>query len=273
MSRPKHSSRQRSRSGSSLKGLPLVTVFMLALLALLAGRGVEAAGHAARGGPGGNEALAQALGRRSVAAGGEDGSARGLIASGEVAARSGLRAGLEATGPGERRDELTAGLDHPGAAAGQGAPVDGLSEPPSQATDLDGRRGEGSYHRGGRQGEWRFFDQQGILREVGSFSAGNRVGLWRQFASNGQLVQVAEFDDGRREGVWRRFNEAGALLEEGQYSASAPEGRWVRRYSDGSVKERGLYVSGLRDGLWEFFDDLGRPTLRTGTYRAGGRID
>ena len=32
-------------------------------------------------------------------------------------------------------------------------------------------------------------------------------------------------------------------------------------------------MNGLREGLWEFFDDLGRPTLRTGTYRAGILVD
>ena len=87
------------------------------------------------------------------------------------------------------------------------------------------------------------------------------------------MIQLAEYVDGAQEGLWRRFSREGELLEEGRYEASAPHGRWVRRYSDGSIKERGIYEAGLREGPWEFFDDLGRPTLRTGTYRAGIRID
>ena len=34
-----------------------------------------------------------------------------------------------------------------------------------------------------------------------------------------------------------------------------------------------MYEAGLREGPWEFYDDLGRPTLRTGVYRAGIRVD
>ncbi len=274
MSRLHSSSHQQPRGSASLKGLPLVTVVTLSGVALLLGRSAPELASGPASVSVGADLLAAATAE-----------SRQTDRGGAVAAEEELAPiRISADGP-RRRAESGDGRDDELVSVSVGGPSDsghddGLvlssgaaADSPLEASDLDGIRAEGPFHLGVREGEWTFFDPQGLERERGSYRAGKRDGAWLQFAPNGQLVQLAEYVDGAQQGAWERFSREGALLEEGQFEASAPHGRWVRRYSNGSIKERGLYEAGLREGRWEFFDDLGRPTLRTGTYRAGIRID
>jgi len=272
MFRLQPSSHQRPRGGAPLHGLPFATVVTLAGVVLLLGRG--------GGGADGGDAVA-AAGAELAAA---DPASLERTRSVEDAAPGPERLAAIAAPFGERR--LAAGEEGLESAPESGGcdplPLAGREEADGRGEvagidpaplGLEGLRAEGPYHLGSRHGEWTFYDLQGYVQEVGSYRAGRRDGAWRQYAQNGQMIQLAEYVDGAQEGLWRRFSREGELLEEGRYEASAPHGRWVRRYSDGSIKERGIYEAGLREGPWEFFDDLGRPTLRTGTYRAGIRID
>ena len=264
-----HPSQQPPRGGAPLKGLPFATVLTLAGAVLLLGR----SGAGLHGG------VASASAEVELAA---------VDAESPQAERA-----LEETAPGgERLASITGprgqarqvAIDA-GPSSGGGAEVGPLPDPDgpevhTPALDpeagppgLEGLRAEGPFHLGSRHGEWTFYDHLGYVQEVGSYREGRRDGPWRHYARTGQMIQLAEFVEGAQEGLWRRFSQEGALIEEGSFEASSPHGRWVRRYSDGSIKERGRYEAGLREGLWEFFDDLGRPTLRTGTYRAGIRID
>ena len=268
-----HLSQQPSRGGAPLRGLPFATVLTLAGVVLLLGRG----GADLPGGPSPSPfdvELAAVDAESLQAERSGEGAAPGVERLASITgSRDQARQVANDAGPssegGEEGGPLP-GLDgqevhHPAVDPA----VDTAAGPPG----LEGIRAEGPFHLGSRHGEWTFFDHQGYVQEVGSYRAGRRDGPWRQYARNGQMIQLAEYVQGAQEGLWRRFSREGALIEEGSYQASSPHGRWVRRYSDGSIKERGRYEAGLREGLWEFFDDLGRPTLRTGTYRAGIRID
>ena len=267
------SSQQRPRSGTQLKGLPLLTVVTLSGVALFLGRSGPAAAGRTPGGEAG-DVMASAPGEiRQIDRRGASADQRlapvGALPDGlRSVAASGGRGAMEPLTRASGEESL-----EPDPAGGGPARGGGLTDPALTSVELDGTRAEGPYHLGVREGEWSFFDRRGILRERGSYRAGKRDGAWLQYARNGRVFQLAEYVDGAQEGSWQRFSREGALLEEGQFEASVQQGRWVRRYSNGSIKERGLYEAGLREGLWEFFDDVGRPTLRTGTYRAGVRID
>lgn len=147
----------------------------------------------------------------------------------------------------------------------------------SSTIGLEGRRPglreEGSFRRGVRHGDWVIRADDGSILEQGRFEDGLREGPWTSFAGSGFIAAEAYYVAGEMHGPWREYGATGDLVGEGEYRENLRSGRWTLWYSDGSIKERGRYESGLREDLWEFYDDLGRPTLRTGTYRAGIRVD
>lgn len=268
------SSERPPRGGAPLRGLPLATVVTLAGVVLLLGRtgaGIE----------GGTDVVAGEV----VLATMDTAPLRGAQRLDGEAPRASDPFAVPA--PGDRQPQAGGDTDSPPLPSSEGGEVDRIAAGDGRQTGtlgldpgsgsglpgLEGLRAEGPFHLGARHGEWTFFDPQGYVQEVGAYRSGRRDGAWRRYARNGQMIQLAEYVSGTQEGLWQRFSREGSLLEEGRYEASAPHGRWIRRYSDGSIKERGLYEAGLREGPWEFYDDLGRPTLRTGVYRAGIRVD
>lgn len=132
---------------------------------------------------------------------------------------------------------------------------------------------EGSFRGGLRHGPWIARWPDGAVRERGTYDEGRRVGGWEFFGPSGSLMTFVEYDAGERHGDWRAYAPDGTLVGEGEHRRNLRNGLWTLRYTDGRIKERGVYAQGLREGPWEFFDDLGTLTPRSGTYRAGIKID
>ena len=131
----------------------------------------------------------------------------------------------------------------------------------------------GEFEKGLRHGLWEVRWPDGSLRSKGNYEHGRRSGGWEEYSPGGALVEVLQFMDGERHGPWRRWSDDGQLLGEGDFESNSRAGEWAVYYGDGRIRERGVYRDGLRVGTWEFFDDLGRPTPRTGLYVAGIRVD
>lgn len=131
----------------------------------------------------------------------------------------------------------------------------------------------GSYTEGVRHGEWVSRWASGEAKSKGKYEAGLKEGLWSEYSGMGMLISEITYESGERNGLWRAYSPTGEQTGEGEYESNARCGLWTRWYSDGRIKERGTYESGLREGVWEFYDDLGEPTVRAGTYRAGVKIN
>lgn len=138
--------------------------------------------------------------------------------------------------------------------------------------DWNGVREEGDFQGGVREGLWTAWRSDGTLRSRGYYAEGLRHGRWESFSQEGTLLGEVDYVSGSRHGDWRAYADDGQVLEEGQYEENAASGLWVKYYSGGSIKERGHFVNGLREGRWEFYDDVGIPTLQTGEYRAGIKV-
>ena len=252
--------------------LPLVTVLVAAALVLVVGlRGGSAASdsdgvHASTRAGEIDRQLAMAD-RTNGTASGMDGES--LAPVGPAAGRSDLAAAAE-------RDSGVA-LDVGRTAANPG---DEPSAVDTGLVDLHDRNGlpcglreRGSFHLGVRHGDWTVLHEEGAVRERGAYVDGERDGLWETFSTAGMLMLEEDYRADLKHGDWRMYANSGALIGEGTYQENEPNGRWTLWYSDGSIKERGRYEDGLREGMWEFHDDLGQPTIRSGTYRAGIRIN
>lgn len=150
------------------------------------------------------------------------------------------------------------GLEGAGREAGAGSPD--AARP--------ARRGDGVV-----DGPWELHDGAGQLLERGSFLGGKRHGAWMTYGADGAELERIHYLHGLREGDWRAFAPSGEVIGQGRFEANLRQGEWVLHYTSGGIRERGTYVNGLREGLWEFYDDLGRPTPRSGNYLAGAKID
>lgn len=260
-----------------MRELPLVTVLALAGLVLVLGLRDGASTHTLAAN--GDADSADATTTVALADPASDSHDAGAPVTDELAPveATGSRALADARGPADD-DEASDPTDEPLERDGDlgVAPqprVDSNFAPPLGGGDVVGLREEGRFHRGRRHGEWISLHEDGSVRERGQYVDGMKDGLWETFSPAGSLLVEAEYVEGQMDGDWRAYADAGDLIGEGQYDENLRSGRWTLWYSNGSVKERGRYVGGLREGVWEFFDDLGRPTVRTGTYRAGIRID
>lgn len=132
---------------------------------------------------------------------------------------------------------------------------------------------EGAFVAGIRHGDWRIRWPNGETHSKGRYEEGLRDGLWQSYSMTGQLLEDMTYADGALEGAWCAYSQNGEVIGEGQHEDNHRVGIWTLRYSDGRIKEQGTYADGLREGHWEFYDDLGRPTIRSGHYSAGVKID
>jgi MORN repeat variant len=94
--------------------------------------------------------------------------------------------------------------------------------------------------------------------------AGQREGVWRRWARQGVLRERDEYHDGKAHGLWQRFDAAGALMEEDNRRDGQRTGVYRRvgvpadLYTDARVhEERGAFERDQTVGPWTLLDDAG----------------
>ncbi|MBL0316948.1 MAG: hypothetical protein IPP69_14750 [Flavobacteriales bacterium] len=67
----------------------------------------------------------------------------------------------------------------------------------------------GSNYEKTQDGEYAYYDDQGILRIKGQYDQGTAHGVFHYYHANGKISEIKEFDHDRSIGVWRGFDEHG----------------------------------------------------------------
>lgn len=129
---------------------------------------------------------------------------------------------------------------------------------------------------GQRQGPWKEYYMEGMLRAEGNYTNNVRTGLWKFYHPNGQLEQIGKYDaKGRGTGNWKWYYDDGTLrrdenifegihegdyveydhdstiLLKGNYVDDIKEGHWVE--GENGYREEGDYLEGVRDGIWKYY--------------------
>ncbi len=112
-----------------------------------------------------------------------------------------------------------------------------------------------------KSGEWKFYDENGKLRQIGSYMDGKREGEWKHYHKNGKLSDIGSYRDGKQEGGWKEYDESGELRD----------GEWKRYYENGELLSIGSYKAGKKEGEFKFYRDNGKLLLIF-HYRNGERI-
>ena len=107
---------------------------------------------------------------------------------------------------------------------------------------------DGSYKRHGIAREWH---ENGQLQSAGAFVWGQRDGEWRYFDEEGRLEQLGFFNLGRRHGTWQEWYPSGRLKRDIHFTANELDGTWQWLADDGRTLSAGRYAGGKRDGYWD----------------------
>ena len=124
--------------------------------------------------------------------------------------------------------------------------------------------GEGIINEKGiKQGHWKEYYKEGVLRAEGDYKDGARVGSWKFFHPNGKTEQLGKYrKGGKPHGLWIWYYESGAVRREENFINGKEDGEMIQYSEEGKVLEKGEYVDGLKEGDWE---------LNTGDYIEKGK--
>lgn len=113
-------------------------------------------------------------------------------------------------------------------------------------------RAEGKYDKDLRVGQWKFFHRNGQVEQEGSYAKGLPEGEWRWFYPDGELLREESYYNGLPDGMMTEYDEQGNVITQGEYIEGKENGEWFYRAGDSEM--RGTYAEGMRNGLWNYWD-------------------
>ena len=119
---------------------------------------------------------------------------------------------------------------------------------------------------GNRQGEWKFFYEDGTVYSIGKYKNGLPEGEWKWYFRNGEIRRDESFINGKEEGISKEYNDSLQLIATGKYVDGKKEGLW--KYNNGEYVAEGEYADGLKFGTWHQTYKNGK-TAFTGKYIDG----
>ena len=117
------------------------------------------------------------------------------------------------------------------------------------------KRASGSYVNGFKNGDWKYYYENGSLEQKGKFIKGKIHGKWKWYYENGNLLRDEEFIKGKENGVITEYSDSGKVVMKGIYLNGLKEGKWL--YYSGDVKEEGEYQEGKKLGPWKMYYKIG----------------
>lgn len=114
-----------------------------------------------------------------------------------------------------------------------------------------------NYQNDTLMGLGREFTSDSILVSDGSFSNGLKNDYWKFYYNNGAIKEQGYYHDNYKSGWWQSYDSNGKLTEEASYSQDEISG-YVKRYVNGVISEEGKQFNGRKMGAWKFYDLQGK---------------
>lgn len=145
-------------------------------------------------------------------------------------------------------------------------------------------------NKGQKQGEWKEYYQDTILKSKGVYKNGKRVGVWHFYYETGEVFMEVEYlTDGittnmkmfdpngmktaegiyvkaKKEGTWYYYATDSTKLREETYKNSLLDGLIKTYYRSGKLFEQIAYVRGKKEGIWKQYFESGVLKV-DGTYK------
>ncbi len=115
---------------------------------------------------------------------------------------------------------------------------------------------EGYYENNLRTKNWKFYYETGELKQEGEFYFDKPNGVWQWFFVTGELKKMEEYSAGLRNGFTLQNNRAGKQIVNGTYIDGKEQGEW--KIQIGDIIQKGEYVYGAKDKVWKHYYTNGK---------------
>jgi len=107
-----------------------------------------------------------------------------------------------------------------------------------------------------KDGEWKYWYDNGQLYKKGQYDNGKKVGLWKEWRSDGIKDEEIEYLNDKKHGIYKEWDSSSQLETEGSYVNDKKNGLWQEWHSNGKLRRKGEYKVGLKIGSWkEWYSD------------------
>lgn len=129
---------------------------------------------------------------------------------------------------------------------------------------------KGEYVDGKREGEWKWYYEDGTLKEVSRFKNGNREGESEQYFPNGLPSFKASYKNGSLDGNYTAYDISGYKTQSGTMENGKLEGTVTTYYEDGTTKATINYLGGKLSGELTLYSIDGKISKKV-SYLLGMR--
>ena len=117
-----------------------------------------------------------------------------------------------------------------------------------------------------KQGKWKYFGEDQIVRRAGIFIDNKKEGEWYYWALNGKILGRNNFHYGIPVGKNMGWYESGRVHDSALLNNEG-NGHAIGYHESGQIKFSGDVAAGLKMGLWEYYYDLpGSPKSMEANY-------
>ena len=124
-------------------------------------------------------------------------------------------------------------------------------------------REEQTYDNGKAQGIGKFYDNTGKIAVTQAWKEGKRNGERKTYHANGQLMIIANYADDELNGPYKTFYPQGQIEFEVELINGKQNGKGIGYYPDGSKLSESDYIDGLRNGTYYGYYPDGKISEKT----------
>ncbi len=122
-------------------------------------------------------------------------------------------------------------------------------------SDSEKKEAEGKFVNEKREGEWKFYANDGTVIMVQTYTAGLVTGTERAYYETGELMRETEYKEGLPYGFTVEYYKRGAKKCISYYSKGIQQGDYKLWDEGGKVMIEGKYKDDLKVGQWRIYDD------------------
>ena len=110
--------------------------------------------------------------------------------------------------------------------------------------------------KGLKQGEWKKYHENGMLRYVGTFKDDKPIAVFKYYYDTGKLqVKMTYYDQEAYTGV---YYETGELKATGRYVSQKKDSTWTYYDLDGHKRATEFYDEGVKEKIWYMYYPNGK---------------
>lgn len=120
---------------------------------------------------------------------------------------------------------------------------------------------EGRYLKKKKAGQWKIWDESGILRSDENYQDSLLDGISKYYYDNGKLIKTETYKKGVKDGAFEEYHKNGKKRMQGTYAADAYNGPFKAWFENGLLEREGEYLKGAEHGAWYFYNETGSPKM------------